>query len=311
MTSIEELWVRIGKEATIAGAFRRFDDGGSLDLYAGVDPNGRHVLMLLLDDVPAELPTSGIVEVTLNQRADGKYALLLRLDRPEFHELFAQLCQDLIDTARASNTREEAAITFLLRLNRWRRLLAPGLVPGLSESAQRGLFGELWFLQTIAIPQFDPVSAVQGWNGPFNAPHDFSLLGALVELKTVLVGNHRVTISSADQLDGQGAALQLAVLIIDAAQGESLPELIGRIRDLMSGTDGASEFELRLAEAGYTTRPEYAKNRFHVVKALYYPVEANFPRITAVDLAPGITDVGYTIDLHHCGTPRNHYIHAA
>jgi hypothetical protein len=309
MNSIEELWSKIADEETPAGAFRLYDDSHPLDLFVGIDPEGRRVLMLVVDQCPQDLPAAGVIEVTLNQRNDGKFSLLFRLARPEFHELFGRLCQDLVETSRTSD-RQNGTARLLLRLSRWRKLLEPGPSQGLTDRQLRGLFGELWFLKTVAMIRFDHLTAVYGWNGPLGASQDFQLGDALVEIKTVLPGTHSVSISSADQLENGTVPLQLAVVSIDISQGISPVELVKQLRqELVSTLVALTEFDIRLAELGYTDRPEYEQVRFAVQSIHYYPVTEAFPRIMLSHLPAGVSRVTYDLDLLQCGQYRSEYIH--
>jgi hypothetical protein len=311
MNSVEELWSKIADEETPAGAFRLYDESHPLDLFVGIDPEGRRVLMLVVDQAPQDLPAAGVIEVTLNQRQDGKFSLLFRLARPEFHELFGRLCQDLVETTRTSD-KQNGTARLLLRLSRWRKLLEPGPSQGLTDRQLRGLFGELWFLKTVAMKQFDHLTAVHGWNGPLGAPQDFQLGDALVEIKTVLPGAHSVSISSADQLENGATPLQLAVVAIDISQGISPAELVKQLRQELAGTPVAlTEFDIRLSELGYTDRPEYEQLHFAVQNIRYYSVTEAFPRIMLSHLPAGISRVTYDLDLLQCGHYRSDYIHAA
>jgi hypothetical protein len=311
MTSIDDLWSRISQEPTATGVFRLFDESHPLDLFAGIDSERRRVLMLIGDVAPEELPAPGVIEVNLMHRSDGRFSLIFRLARPEFHELFGRLCQDLIDTSRSSN-KQNGTARLLLRLNRWRKLLEPGPEQGLSDRQLRGLFGELSFLKTVAIPQVGPINAVQGWNGPLGAAQDFQLGNGLVEIKTILPGSHTVSISSADQLENATAPLQLVVLTIDVSQGMSPSVLIRELRtELQNAATAESEFDLRLAEMGYADRPEYDQLHFTVQNIRYYPVTETFPRIVISKLPAGVSRVTYDLDLLQCGPYRSEYIHAA
>ena len=310
MNSIEDLWSKIASEETPAGAFRLYDDSHPLDLFVGIDPEGRRVLMLVVDQAPQELPAAGVIEVTLNQRNDGKFSLLFRLARPEFHELFGRLCQDLVETSRTSD-KQNGTPRLLLRLSRWRKLLEPGPNQGLTDRQLRGLFGELWFLMTVAMKQFDHLTAILSWNGPLGAPQDFQLGDALVEVKTVLPGAHSVSISSADQLEKGTAPLQLAVVAIDISQGISPVDLVNQIRQELASTSSAlTEFDIRLAELGYTDRPEYEQLHLAVQSIRYYPVTDVFPRIMLSQLPAGVSKLTYDLDLLQCGPHRSDYIHA-
>jgi hypothetical protein len=308
MTLIETLWAAIAGSSVSKGVFRLLDESHPLDLYAGFDQDNRRVLMLVTQLPPEELPATGAVEVTVNLRSDGEYAVLFRLARTELNELFGRLCQDLVDSTRTTK-KENGATALFQRLNRWRRLLEPGRV-GLSDSQLRGLYGELWFLWTIAIPVHGAADAVNGWNGPLGAPQDFQLGTGLVEVKAILPGVHSVSISSADQLEHGSSPLQLAVVSLHPSEELSLPSLIANIRQgLESGLGGTAEFELRLAEAGYADRPEYERVQFSVDQIRFYPVGDGFPRISSSQIPSGISRLTYDLDLHQCGEYRSEYIH--
>ena len=310
MTSIEDLWLEMSVGSGISGTFRRFDDTHPLDLFAGFDLDGRQVLMLVADSAPAELPAAGIIEVSLTRRSDGRFNLLFRLGRPEYQELFGRLCQDLIDISRDSRSEEGAAV-LLLRLNRWKRLLESGPRKGLSDLQLRGLFGELWFLRTAAVASVGSLAAVHAWNGPLGAPQDFQLFDGLIEIKTILPGAHKVSISSAEQLEHGTAPMQLGVFVVDPTNGVSVPALIDEIKLELATSPAVAEFDLRLAEMGYSVRPEHDQVLFTIVESRFYSVDEAFPSLTVSTIPSGISNVTYHIDLLQCGSYRSQYTHAA
>jgi hypothetical protein len=305
MTRVEELWREVAAEGAHNGVFRRVDETHPLDLYAGIDVEGRHVVMLVSHRCPPITPPPGAVEVLCNQRGDGDWAVILRLARPEFDEIFGRLCQDLVDTSRSA-TRDQGADVLLARLNRWRKLLELGHRKTLSDRELRGLVGELWFLDAVAIPRVGTDIAVSGWNGPFGAPQDFLIDGLFVEVKAVLPGAQNVTISCVEQLDGGTTPLFLAVVQLapsDATQPCTFTpaSLVRQLRAAVEASAGASnEFELRLAEAGYADFDEYARVWFRVTAYRYYYVRDEFPRIVRDALAAGVAAVSYEIDLKQC-----------
>jgi hypothetical protein len=306
MTRVEELWRDVAAPGAQHGVFRRVDENHPLDLYAGVDVEGRHVLMLVTHRSPPAIPSPGAVEVLCNQRGDCDWAVIFRLARPALDELFGRLCQDLVDNSRAA-TKDHGADIVLRRLSRWRKLLELGQQNTLSDRELRGLVGELWFLDTVAMPRVGIEAGVAGWNGPLGAPQDFLIDGLLVEVKTIPPGKHDVSISCVEQLDGGTTPLFLAVVQLvpaDAAQPEAFTpsSLVQRLRATVEVSARASnEFELRLAEAGYTDAEEYARAWFRVTECRYYCVRDGFPRIVRDGLAAGVTAVSYEIDLQECG----------
>jgi len=104
--------------------------------------------------------------------------------------------------------------------------------------------------------------------------------------------------------------LQLAVVTIDISQGISPVELVKQLRqELVSTLVALTEFDIRLAELGYTDRPEYEHLRFAVQNIRYYPVTEAFPRIMLSQLPAGVSRVTYDLDLLQCGQYRSEYIH--
>jgi len=305
MTRIEALWREIATQSTRTGLFRRVDDSHPLDLYAGIDHQGKRVLMLVAHNMPSMLPPPGIVEIACNQRGDNEWAIIVQLARPDFDELFGRLCQDLIDSTREASP-EDGGDILLRRLGRWRRLLEVGQRRTLSEAELRGLIGELWFLHTVALPLAGPDAAVKGWLGPLAAPHDFLLGASLVEIKTCIPGSDDVTITSLQQLDAGDAPLYLGVVRLASVTSNTVgafttPELLTRIhKEIETSQSTGTEFDLRLAETGYADDEEYTRSWYQVSGLRYFHVRHDFPRLIPAGVPDGVRDVSYTIDLRSC-----------
>ncbi len=305
MTKVEDLWREIAAQSNRAGLFRRVDDTHPLDLYAGIEHQWKRVLLLVVPDAPPNLPPPGIVEVSCNQRGDSEWAIIVQLSRPDFEELFGRLCQDLIDATRQS-TPEGGAEVLLRRLGRWRRLLELSHRRTLSELELRGLIGELWFLKTVALPRFGPQLAVHGWVGPQGAAHDFLLGHLLVEIKTYGPGSHDLMIASLDQLDAGNDPLYLAAVSLAGSTSTSngaitTTMLVADIRESLE-TDPVvlTEFDLRLAEAGYADGENYTRTWYQIFGARYFAVRDGFPRLVQAGVPTGVHDVVYLIDLRAC-----------
>lgn len=306
MTRVEQLWQDISTQSGQPGLFRRVDESHPLDLYAGIDYQGKRVLMLVTEAAPPALPPPGVVEIACNQRADREFAIILQLARPEYDEIFGRLCQDLVDATRDASAQHGADL-LLRRLGRWRKLLEVGQRTTLSDAALRGLIGELWFLRSVAIERSGVEAGVKGWVGPLDAPQDFVLGEAVVEIKTCAPGAQQVAISSLQQLDAGGAPLYLGVVwLAPADQGDSeafaAAQLVASLRTAIEVSPVASvEFELRLAEAGYADHEEYERAWYRVTQARYFLVRDDFPRLSRAGVPAGVLDAKYVIDLGACG----------
>jgi Putative PD-(D/E)XK family member, (DUF4420) len=77
--------------------------------------------------------------------------------------------------------------------------------------------------------------------------------------------------------------------------------IVAAIRQTIEHNQTArTEFELRLAEAGYADNEEYTRAWYHPSGVRYFHVRRDFPRLTSTTVPAGVHDVTYVIDLHAC-----------
>jgi hypothetical protein len=304
--SLEDLWRELAAKGT-GPRYIRVDDQHPLDLYAGLDAEGSQLLFLLADSEPSVLAKQfQAFNVTSHHRQDGRWALNVRLLRRDFSRIFAQLCQDLVDTSRTGCSSAQAPDFILDRIFRWERLLARDRSGLLDESSLRGLIGELVFMEQCAMPAIGARAAVEGWHGPLDAAQDFHFADCLVEVKAAGGGSSQVTISSAEQLDVYGSPLFLIVVSLESTsertdESFNLPQLVSRVRGSLTGNEELlSVFEERLTLAGYIKRDEYEARIFILRGIRHYAVLDNFPRLKRSDLASAIVDIRYVLDVSRC-----------
>ena len=182
---LQALWQEL---ATVSErpAFRRVDDTHPLDLYATVLNTNEPGITLISKEKPPLPPDYAAVSVSRSQRSDSRWYLTIALKKYEFLSHFAVLCEDLVESSRQAS--ERSAPAFLLsRLARWKRLMDEPRSDLLSDAELRGLVGELLFLKDTAIPRWGGSLSLTGWEGPFDAPHDFVFPELNVEVKTCTV----------------------------------------------------------------------------------------------------------------------------
>ena len=207
---IEDLWSALRRETT--GAQRRVDATHPLELYADFEPPDRPGLILVCAQRPADAPSLKAISIERRQRKDGSWALRVVLYEAPLLPVFAELCKDIVKSTRTGVPPTRGAGAVLSRIDRWRSLMQ-AQPPGLSTSAQRGLIGELLFLETVLLPEFGPEEAVQSWTGPLGTDQDFRLSSALkIEVKAVDRQADRVRINGLGQLDAGADPLELAVV---------------------------------------------------------------------------------------------------
>jgi len=286
--------------------FQRIDEKGQSELFIGKDALGYPMLLLICEEEPAANPSYRAIEVTINQRHDQRWALVIRLTKLDLYHVFICLCDDLAAVLTTS-TKDggNPANIVLARLARWQRLMDHGRDGALDEAALRGLIGELLILGKDIFPRWGIADGIRSWSGPLHGAQDFSFPDCFIEVKTCRRGAGSVTISSASQLDTEGSRLFLVVTELEKTQQTtanrfSIIELVSRIRNEIASSEVIEDFEDRLAQIGYLDRKEY-ENIFYVLHAIhYYDVTNDFPKITRKMLSPGIIDTCYELDLSQC-----------
>lgn len=278
--------------------FTRIDDTHPVDIFLGLE-NGERTVMVVCPQRPPEPPSLAAMGVEIRLRHDRKWALVLRLLRPELKALFNRLIEDLDGALRQQSG--SPGETVLARLARWQRLLSQGPMGVLGDQQLRGLCAELDFLLAEAIRVVGPRAGVTAWEGPHDAPKDFVMDCAEVEVKAVHQQPREYCISSLEQLTDLGKPLFLWARVVELGHARdpspnSVAALVEKLR-AATATDPAAgeELEIRLHLAGYEDRPEYALRVVTFGPATCYRVAPGFPRIERPGVPGGIVSCQYRI----------------
>lgn len=195
-----------------------------------------------------------------------------------------------------------------MRTWRWHRLLKGGRDGRLTMEEQKGLIGELAFLEQHVVPAIGVGQGVGSWVGPLGAQRDFEIGIAGVECKAHAPLAPTLRIASADQLDSTHAtpvflhAIEIAEDRGDVAGAVTVTDVVDRVRRLIEGSDMAvrGDFEERLWAVGYDREDDYADRRWVIGSTSFFRVVDGFPRVTPRMLPAGVTQVCYRIALAQC-----------
>lgn len=292
---------------------RRIDSTLTWNFFWALDVERSYLLLLRHSedayDPKRTLPRpKGIHIVSEPVPGTNDRVLLFRLLDAAQRSLFYQLCLDIIESTRDAETERVAVASAINRTWRWHHLLKGG-GSSLSEEEQKGLFGELRFLEGFLLPNLPAEDAISSWTGPFGAPKDFEVGDICIEAKTRRgAATPYVLISSEHQLDDTSIrALFLYVTdvareITPAGQGETLTTVVNRIRRTISWEypEALTQFESALAAVGYRREPGQDELSWIVAGSTLYSVTSEFPRIRATDLASGLSNVRYSLSLVDC-----------
>lgn len=248
------------------------------------------------------------VQITGDEILPDHASLILSSLAVGYNEIFASITEDLYRKLHPLTRRKEVIAGFLTRVRLWQVFFEKQGDDGLSEEAQRGLYGELRFLKDhVLASATSPEKAVSAWTGPRSRQHDFQFGAASVEVKTSASKQHqKLQIANEQQLDettvGKLYLYYLSIALIENGI-DTLPALIDDIRASLSLQSGAlSEFDNLLIEAGYVDshRVKYASTGYSIRESAVFLVEHNFPRVRENDIRSGVGDVKYSISVAQC-----------
>lgn len=308
---IIDIWKNLEEATTANGKYliRRYSFNADADIYAALRRStGEKGIAVSIGsafdfDISRYADFKDIkIEKAQDEYKRGNTLILILLTNPQHLNVFATLCTDLIH--ELGNITQEARIVKGLfnRLEHWKSLFAEASSDGLSPEAQRGLYGELFFLRSWLRNCADQIRCLTAWVGPEKAIRDFQLEDWALEVKTSYGNNHqRLSIASERQLDTTKLSrLVLFHLAIEVQQenGETLNQLVSAIRDLIADDYMMLvQFNAKLLLAGYFDHhiSMYESKGYQTRKESYYTVEGKFPRIEEKDILPGVGDVKYSI----------------
>jgi hypothetical protein len=287
---------------------RRLDSAAPYGILAGVEhpANVRALVLEVPADAigPAPWPRARgfeVLPVAVSPGPKGTVQLQLRCVDRAWSDVFSALSSDLVNRLEKEPSAAAAVVSLRKRLSVWHAFFQRG-VNGLSSEQQKGLFGEVWCLQTLLINAWGAGRAVDSWQGPYGAAHDFRGPEAAVEVKaTLMEAASTMSISNEHQLESDPVRRLLlcqVVLALHETGQKSLPDLVKEVSNQLGQVDAAvmAEFEDRLQASGYL-HAEAAKypDRYSVPSYALYKVVEGFPRLTPADLAEGIETVKYVL----------------
>ena len=298
MLSLEELQTKWDSIDPLTSGFLLVLDANMLSFHIG--HIGASNKCMMVSGVVNKQFVASTVAITADYVLldSGKLALKFVLNYPSLDELFTKLCWDLMNVALGNKNTEEA---ILQRFKSWMKLFQKGTNLTLSVNQQKGLIGEILFLEE-KIKVLGEDKAVEAWVGPEGADQDFIFLDSWSEIKTTTIASESITISSIQQLGGIFPG-ELVVYFMDktSANGKSiisLPTLVERVKSNLN-RNNQNLFMCKLALSGYLVMDAdvYLNNKFNVKEKRVYNVSVSFPKLTEKNLPSEIVSAKYELSL--------------
>ncbi|HDX9508668.1 TPA: PD-(D/E)XK motif protein [Bacillus cereus] len=221
-------------------------------------------------------------------------------------EIYESLIGDLYENIKMMNTFNSMLTKLHQILEKWQHFFSKNRIVGLSIEEQKGLFGELIFMNSVLKNYVSP-AIVDFWYGPDEDLTDYHFPYFGVEVKTTVATKpYKVMISNEKQLEMNNVKkLYLCSVLIENnnQEGTSINDLVIEIKNQLREFPSTIElFESKLFHIGYLEAQSdiYEENKFVVVNSYYFMIDENFPRIISSDLPEGISNVKYQLLLDSC-----------
>ena len=317
MENIENIWKELEKSEDFGMGFirRRYSPDCKADIFFGIKtPERLRLLIVRVGSYSVKyigtLPLlRGLrIEKIIDPEEPAKYILLtLILADKMYEDIFSELVLDIIEHIKNIENEKKLINGFLERLQKWQDLFEKYRVEGLSKEMQRGLYGEMCFMQKLFLKNISKFISVKSWTGPKKTIQDFQYKGWATEVKTSTAKQQqKIYITNERQLDDNYIEhLFLFHISLDEKQryGELLPDIIEKVRNTLNTEPVLlKEFNNKLIEVGYFDNQIglYEETGYIIREEKFYRIYAGFPRIIESNLPDGVGDIRYSIDISAC-----------
>jgi hypothetical protein len=232
---------------------------------------------------------------------DSKELNIYLLDN-QLKDIFSLFIENILEDISVCVTENEALIETSNVVLKWKKLFDKINFQGLTLESQKGLIGELLLFNSFLDENYSIDNLLESWTGPDFEDKDFLFGSKGMEVKFTSSKTPKIRITSERQLDAQNLShLYLILYVAEQVKdrGFSLNSIIKQIRNKISDNHNALKFfNERLMLVGYFEEDQENYNSQYAIKKKYkYLIENEFPKIISSDLASGIYNTSYYIEL--------------
>ena len=284
----------------------RIEDISHLNCYAATNHiTGQHLYIMSVSknvEIP-ELKNYRFkgVEIFIVETNDFCELNIYLLDN-ELKDIFSLFIQNILEDIAESVTENEAVTKTLNVISKWKKLFDKINFNGLSIEQQKGLIGELLFINYLLDHRKLSTRILNAWTGPDFEDKDFVFGGIGIEIKLTSSKYPKIKITNEGQLDTQNLTELFLILytVEDVKEnGFTLNSLISQTQlKLSAKIDELKFFNERLMLLGYFDEDNGHYNKMYSLKKTYsYSVSEEFPKIIKSHLPIGVYNTSYFIEL--------------
>ncbi len=287
----------------------RIDDIPHLNCFAATNHiTGQHLYIMEVTK-NASIPElknyrfKGIEIYTLLEETENKIELYIYLLDNELKEIFSLFIQNILEEVEQCITENEAITKSLNIVSKWKKLFDKINFNGLSLEQQKGLIGELIFLNFLLNQAKTTTKALEAWTSKeldFQAK-DFTIDSIGVEIKFTTSKQPGIKVSNERQLDSENLTNLFLVLYSTEAvkdNGISLNSIVEQTRQTFKTEEDLNIFNGKLQQYGYFDHDkDYYNSMYSIKKTFCFEIEEEFPKIVKDKLPLGIYDTAYSIEI--------------
>ncbi len=233
---------------------------------------------------------------------DNTFDLNIYLIDNDLKNIFTLFIQNILEEIFDSVTENEALNKTLNIISKWKKLFDKITFTGLTAESQKGLIGELLFINHLLDNNYSVSTILKAWTGPEMEDKDFLFGSKGVEIKLTESKFPKIKITNEGQLDTQNLSKLFLVLytVQDVKDdGFTLNSLIELLREKIKvNTDNLKFFNERLHLIGYSDDDKEYYSKMYSIKQIFnYQIKENFPKIIKSQLPVGLYNTSYSIEL--------------
>ena len=285
----------------------KIDEVPQLDCFAATNHiTGQHLYIMSVSEniVIPELRNyrfKGVEIYCLPNETETSFELYIYLLDNDLKDIFSLFIQNILEDLIKGTTENEALTITLNVISKWKKLFDKINFSGLSLGQQKGIIGELLFIDFLLKNGIMPSKILKAWSGADYDDKDFTFGPTGIEIKLTSAKLPKIQITSERQLDTKN--LDSLFLILYATEevkenGFSLNSLIEQIQKNILTTEERTFFNEKLLLLGYREDDQEYYNKMYSLKKVYgFRVSADFPKIIKSQLPLGIFNTSYSIEL--------------
>lgn len=284
----------------------RINDISHLHCYAATNHiTGQHLYIMSVSknvEIP-ELNNYRFKGVAIfSVKTDEFCELNIYLLDADLKDVFSLFIQNILEDVAKSVTESEAVTNTLNVISKWKKLFDKINFKGLSIEQQKGLIGELLFINHLLDSQKSPSIILDAWTGPDFEDKDFVFGANGIEVKLTSSKYPKIKITNEGQLDTQNLnELFLILYTVEDVKidGFTLNSLINQTQQKLSlNVDQINFFNERLMLLGYLEDDkEYYSKMYSLKRTHSYYISDEFPKIIKNQLPVGVYNTSYFVEL--------------